>query len=62
MEFHGGQFSREHRFIGRALACGFRPGPSFGLRSLSDNAREIYNALVERFAPEEEAELAEAAE
>jgi hypothetical protein len=49
MEYHSGQWSREYAYTGRALNCGFRPGAMFRDRnSLSENGKEIYDALVER--------------
>jgi len=45
-DYHSGQFSKEYAYMGRALDAGFNPGPMFGLISLSDNAREIYDNLV----------------
>jgi hypothetical protein len=49
MEYHSGQWSREYAYIGRALNCGFGPGPMFRDRnSLSENGQEIYDALVEK--------------
>jgi hypothetical protein len=43
--YHGGQFTKEYAYMGRALKCGFNPGPLFSYRSLSDNGKEIYAAL-----------------
>jgi hypothetical protein len=45
-EYHGGQFTKEYAYMGRALNAGFKPGLIFGYRSLSDNGREIYDNLV----------------
>jgi hypothetical protein len=45
-ECHSGQFSRIYKYTGRALNCGFKPGPIFSYRSLSDNAKAIYDNLV----------------
>lgn len=48
--WHGGQFTDTYRIFGRLTAIGFElgHGRSVGtLASLSGNAREIYDALVE---------------
>lgn len=47
--YHGGQFTKEYRYMGRAQACGFKPGPIFSKRSLTDNGRDIFNGLVENY-------------
>jgi hypothetical protein len=44
--YHGGQFTKEYAYIGRALKCGFKPGPSFDYQFLSDNGQAIFGALV----------------
>jgi hypothetical protein len=46
-DYHGGQFTKEYAYIGRALNAGFSPGPLFSYRSLSDNGKAIYNALCQ---------------
>lgn len=47
MDYHSGQFSKVYKYLGRALKCGFKPGPIFGYRSLSDNGKEIYKNLIQ---------------
>lgn len=47
-DYHTGQFSKEYSYIGRALDCGFKPGPTFDVFHLSENAKEIYNSLIEK--------------
>jgi hypothetical protein len=48
-DYHSGQWSKEYAYMGRAMNAGFSPGAMFGLISLSENAREIYDALVDRY-------------
>lgn len=50
MLWHSGQWSREYAYMGRALNAGFRPSLNFGLESLSENGRLIYEGLVKREA------------
>jgi hypothetical protein len=45
MLYHNGQFSKEYKYLGRALKCGFNPGPLFSFRSLSDNGKAIFRQL-----------------
>lgn len=45
-DYHGGQFSKEYAYMGRATNAGFRPGANLSVRSLSENGRDIYNELV----------------
>lgn len=45
-DYHGGQFSKEYKYLGRAVKCGFNPGPLFSEESLTDNGKEIYQNLV----------------
>lgn len=45
---HNGQFSREYARLCR-LARYFKPSPMLSVDSLSDNAREIYDAACARF-------------
>jgi hypothetical protein len=44
---HGGQFTKEYAYMGRALTAGFKPGPLFSYKSLSQNAQDIYDNLVD---------------
>ena len=44
---HGGQWSREYERLCR-LGCKFRPRPSLSVETLSENAREIYDAACAR--------------
>lgn len=46
--YHGGQWSEEYKIFGRLDAIGFRPSPMLCIEKLSENAREIFDALVER--------------
>ena len=46
--YHSGQDSKEYAYMGRAERCGFRPGPMFDYKSLTDNGWEIYDSLVEK--------------
>jgi hypothetical protein len=46
--YHGGQWSKEYRIFGRLDAIEFRPSPMLCVERLSENAREIYDALVEK--------------
>jgi hypothetical protein len=46
--YHSGQFSQEYAYMGRAEKLGFRPGHLFQENSLTDNARSIYDNLVDR--------------
>jgi len=49
-EYHSGQGSREYAYMGRCLNAGFKPGIRFENRdSLTDNGKEIYDALVEKY-------------
>lgn len=45
-ENHGGQFTKEYTYMGRAEKCGFRPGPIFSYDSLTDNGQMIYDNLM----------------
>jgi len=45
--YHAGQFSKEYAYMGRVLNCGFHPSLVFDIKSLSENAREIFDKLVE---------------
>lgn len=45
--YHTGQFSKEYTYVGRAINLGFKPGLSFSYSSLSENAKAIYDNLVE---------------
>lgn len=47
-EYHSGQFSKEYAYMGRAMNCGFNPGPSFSYKSLTENGQMIYDKLVEK--------------
>jgi hypothetical protein len=49
--YHGGQFTKEYAYLGRVRACGFKPGPLFGVHSLSDNARQIFEKLESTTPP-----------
>ena len=44
---HGGQWSREYARLCK-LARTFRPRPSLSVETLSENAREIYDAACAR--------------
>ena len=50
MEWHSGQASELYSWFGRLDRMRFRPSPLFnGYESLSENGKEIYEALVERY-------------
>lgn len=44
--YHGGQGTKEYGYTTRAHMAGFLPGLSHNYNSLSENGREIYQALV----------------
>lgn len=44
--YHGGQFTKEYKYMGRAMNAGFNPSPIFRYESLSDNGKAIYDNLV----------------
>lgn len=46
--YHGGQWTDEYAYMGRAMNCGFKPGPNFRFESLTENGQKIYNDLVAR--------------
>lgn len=46
--YHGGQFTKEHAYMGRAMKAGFGPGPFFGYDSLTDNGKDIYQGLISK--------------
>lgn len=46
--YHGGQGTPEYAYTSRAERCGFSPGLIFNVKSLSDNGRAIYRALIRR--------------
>jgi hypothetical protein len=47
-DYHSGQWSREYRRLCRIRRY-YTPGHMFnGFNSLSDNAKDIFNALVEK--------------
>lgn len=46
--YHGGQWTNEYAYMGRAMNCGFKPGLNFRFESLTENGQEIYNDLVAR--------------
>ena len=48
--YHGGQFTKEYAYMGRALNCGFKPGPLLCIKSLTDNGRDIFCKLVGEWA------------
>ena len=49
MLWHGGQFSKEYEIFGRLERMKFRPPPMLsGPEDLGENAREIYDRLVQR--------------
>ena len=54
--YHGGQFSPVYRIFGRLSRIDYSPGMGSGVESLSKNAREIFDALIDRhgFEPYEE--------
>jgi hypothetical protein len=43
--FHRGQSSKEYAYMGRCLACGFKPKPGLNVNTLTENGRAIYMAL-----------------
>jgi hypothetical protein len=45
--YHGGQYSREYAIFGRLHNLGFSPSPMLCVESLGDNARDIFDNLVE---------------
>lgn len=47
MNYHKGQFSKEYAYMERARNCGFSPGLLFSERSLSYNAQDIYQSLID---------------
>lgn len=51
--YHGGQWSEEYRIFGRLHKIKFRERPSISVETLTENGREIFDALVARkgFAP-----------
>lgn len=51
--WHGGQFSKEYRIFGRLEKIKFRPTDSLRVENLSDNGREIYQALVRKKSPKD---------
>lgn len=49
MLYHGGQFSKEYEIFGRLEKIKFCPSPLFrDENSLSENGREIFDALVKK--------------
>ena len=48
--YHGGQFTKEYAYMGRALNCGFKPSPLLCAKSLTDNGRDIFCKLVSEWA------------
>ncbi len=49
MLWHGGQFTKDYAIFGRLAKIGFRARPSLcDETDLEENAREIYDALVEK--------------
>ena len=49
-EFSGGQGSHWYGVLSRLSAIGFCARPSLSVKTLSENARSIYDALVARSA------------
>ena len=47
LEYHEGQGSKKYRRLCK-MDKYWLPSPIFGMKSLSDNAKEIYNQLVEK--------------
>ena len=45
-QYSAGQFSKEYKYICRAIAVGFKPASNLNVNSLSYNGREIYDNLV----------------
>ena len=43
---HMGAFTKAYAKFGQLARIKFRPGPMLRIESLSENAREIYDALV----------------
>ena len=48
-DYHGGQGSREYAYLGRLSNLGFKSGPFLEVSSLNENAKEIYDSLVEKY-------------
>jgi hypothetical protein len=46
-DYHTGQWSREYERLSK-MSRYFKPSPNLSLETLSENAREIYDALVEK--------------
>jgi hypothetical protein len=51
MHCHGGQWTREYRRMCKILTY-YKPGRSFGEETLTENGREIYDALCEKLLGE----------
>lgn len=47
-EWHGGMFTKEYAYLGRAHALGFKPGANDSSETLSENGKLIYDKLVQR--------------
>jgi hypothetical protein len=48
--YHGGQFSKEYAYMGRAMALGFRPGAmGVNFESLSENGQAIFLKLENEY-------------
>ena len=45
--YHGGQYSEIYKIFGRLARMQFRPSRGLGLDSLEENAREIFEQLVD---------------
>ena len=46
--YHEGQGSKLYQVFGRLDKVGFNPGPMLSVETLDENARAIYDGLVER--------------
>ena len=47
-DWHSGQWSKIYEIFGRLDRMGFKPSPMLSTDSLEENAREIYDLLVEK--------------
>ncbi len=45
--YHGGMGSEEYQIFNRLSKIKFKPSPMLDVESLSENAREIFDALIE---------------
>lgn len=47
-DWHSGQWSKVYAIFSRLHRMGFKPSPMLGTDNLEENAKEIYDLLVER--------------